>query len=470
MMNSRILAACGLCLLLGCYPEEPGPTDVQNEETLLHKTLLPPSSLHILTGSSTHVHLRWQDESIRETGYVLEMSQDGNDFVPMATVSADVDTLTLFRQFSEASTYLFRMRTSRNEVTSEPTSSVMLFHNEEYYFLKYRRANGVLFDGVYRSSQGQSSLVLSSTVQNSHLFNDLGFFGDSLVVIGPFFSVGGFNANRAAVWDGSSWSRFGDGILDPSPISLVSTPSDLYVGSAYAPFVQSYIYRWSGSAFAPLVSTRLNSGGRIIGGSTFQGNTYFIFDVAEEDDPNQSPLAVVGFQGANLLPIPQPPEPYLRYYRQTGIAGHTDGLYISLARIDNPAGHTEDTTLIRYDESSWSVAAISPQREVLTFLTSWRTDLFSIRSVLDSVGREIQSEIRRWTGSTWETFRSDGSAYFGLWDTPNGLVAGSIEATTNASVLLKWDGSGWLELDRSTDGFSQRKVSSKPAWGWRNGP
>ena len=472
MRMPRQLSMFGLLstLLLGCYPEEPGPVAAQDKESLRQATLLPPSSFRIISGDSTRLHFRWKDESIRETGYVLEMNLNGGEYRQVLTIPAGVDSATLFERFDERMEYGFRLRTSRDGAMSAPTGPVRLFYKQEYFLLKYRLVNGILYDGVFRLSEGISSLSISGSTPNGHAFNDLAFFGDSLVAIGPFFSVSNFNANRAIVWNGESWSRFGEGVPDPVPTTLIPSANGLYLGSMYAPFRPSYVFRWNGLEFSPLAATRVNNFGFIIGGATYQGVTYFAFDIAQEENPERSPLAVVGMQGTTLAPVSQPPFPFLPYHRQTGIAARTDGLYLSLARTINPSGHLVDTTLIRFDGSTWSVAFVSPGREVVNSLTAWNDDLFSIRVLLDSLGWELRSEVQRWSGTSWAPIVSGGSSYYDLWATPNGLIAGSNEDVSHDPVLRKWDGNTWTEIGRFPGDYSPRTISSKQSWSWRNNP
>jgi len=396
-----VVDAHGCALLLGCYPEEPGPTGTQTSAGLLESTLLPPSSFMITSGDSTHVRFVWKDESIRETGYVLERNVNGGAFENIMTLPANADSVTYYSRLNENITYGFRMRSRRDEFVSGPTQTVTLSHDQAFHFVKFHRVDGLIYDGVFRLSVDRSSMILSGDQPSVFQFTDLGFHGDSLVLIGRFTSVTGLATLRAAVWYGGRWSPFGEGIQNGSPMVLIPTPNGLYAGAQISFVSSSYMYRWNGERFAPIEAIGLNRGGAPIGGASYGGITYIAFDMARRNDPQQTPVAVASYLRSNLLTTPQPPGPFLSYYRQTGIAALTDGLYLSLARIENPSMHTIDTTLLRFDGYVWSVADVSPTRQVVHGLTSWNDELFSIRIILNSLGIEVRSEIQTWTGTAF---------------------------------------------------------------------
>ncbi len=96
------------------------------EITLLYEALVPdaPTGLTATVNQETNVRLRWTDNAINESGYILEQLVDGNYIVIDSLSSAY--TQYLLRDLEPVSTYEFRIKAYNAAGESEATESVQI--------------------------------------------------------------------------------------------------------------------------------------------------------------------------------------------------------------------------------------------------------------------------------------------------------------------------------------------------------
>ena len=298
---------------------------------------------------------------------------------------------------------------------------------------------------------------------NVRYFWDLAYKGDSLVVIGTFFSVSGRNANRAAVLTDAGWERM-EGIPHLSPRKIFTASGEFYVGMGRVAQTPSYVYVWNGTAFNGLPAPSYAEAGMIIGGAELNGTVYAVFDYAFLNDGLLTPGFILAYNNRQQIPIVQPDKPSLRGYASTGVFALDGALFVTMLRLPSADTLAFDTTMVRFDGSTWEVANVQPTRRRILSPVVWRGNAYAIMDDPDPPPGTTATSLVRWTGSQWIDERYTGNEYLGLWPTPNGLILSSREIGTNTTLLERYNGAIWEELTRFTGTYLPRKVSSRAAW------
>ncbi|MBI5215922.1 MAG: hypothetical protein HY960_09220 [Ignavibacteriae bacterium] len=212
--------------------------------------LLPPGNLLVTQLSDSTVRLQWIDKNNYETGYQVEMSQNGTNFSLLRTLSANVTTTTISTPFERTENYFFRVRTFTNTDTSGYSNQVRIFFRSSLYAGGDFTVIGSSEFSKIAEWDDVNWLPLSSGM-NGAVYSMAEFQG-KLFVGGMFTSAGDVAVNRIASWDGMKWSAVGNG-LNGVVKSLANFSNELYAGGSFTSaggVSVSNIARWNGSSWS----------------------------------------------------------------------------------------------------------------------------------------------------------------------------------------------------------------------------
>ena len=105
---SRVLAVLLGLVSSSCEKQEPAPNAVDPLEEVRNATLLTPSSFVVLSAESTNTVFSWKDESVGETGFVIEMNIDGGPYAPVLMRPSGADSAHFSATLSREHRYAFR--------------------------------------------------------------------------------------------------------------------------------------------------------------------------------------------------------------------------------------------------------------------------------------------------------------------------------------------------------------------------
>jgi hypothetical protein len=88
--------------------DEERPVGTRSDDLVVYPVNMP-TDLKATVTSSNSVSLSWKDKSTNETGFQILQSTDGQTFVPVKTVSANV-TSTVLTGLTDGGTYIYRVR------------------------------------------------------------------------------------------------------------------------------------------------------------------------------------------------------------------------------------------------------------------------------------------------------------------------------------------------------------------------
>ena len=174
-------------------------------------------------------------------------------------------------------------------------------------------------------------------------------------------------------------------------------------------------------------------------------------------------MAIEAFEGKGNVSVQQPADAFLKMTNRTGIAEWSGNLYMTLSRFAryDPA---PDTTMIRFDGASWTVADVSGSKRSTFGLVSWNGGLYTSIVDWDSTGDVAASSLAKWSGAQWILEHSSPDFYYGLWSTPDGVLVGS--RTDSSSVIERYDGVSWTTLRTFPQIVYVRRIVRKISWVW----
>ncbi len=83
-----------------------------------------PSNLELIEFTETAVKIRWKDNSIAESLFVVEQSTDNINFTQIKSVAANIDSTVLNGPFLYTKTYFFRVRSKKISTFSSASNTV----------------------------------------------------------------------------------------------------------------------------------------------------------------------------------------------------------------------------------------------------------------------------------------------------------------------------------------------------------
>ena len=452
MKTAFALACCAV--LIGCNAVDPTGEAPTVEG--------PPSELTVQSLDSSHVTLLWKNADA-PSGFVVEYSTDQATFQQAATQSANVDTVTYFAPLDPGLTYLFRARAIANGGLGAPSNTVRVRHRDSYFMTYYLPMGNVEYDVLDAYNGNGSTIIAQSADPNNAAFNDLGFYGDTLVVVGRFNSIGGVPAAGVAMWKGR-WVALGPGIPNRVPLTMAVKDKSIYIAVSPMESVSENTFVWDGSTFTPVASFSFSGGGDAIAGAVINNRVYFAFATGQLDNaPQYTDVAIEAFEGKSNVSIQQPAKEFLTESARTGIAEWSGNLYMTLSRFAryDPA---PDTTMIRFDGASWTVADVSGSKRSTFGLVNWNGGLYTSIIDWDTTGGVAASSLAKWNGAQWILEHSSPDFYYGLWSTPDGVLVGS--RTDSSSVIERYDGMSWTTLRTFPEGIHVRRIVRKVSWVW----
>lgn len=446
------IAGCVL-LLIGCSPVDPVAEPP--------KVVGPPSELSVQSLDSSHVTLLWKN-SDTPSGFVVEYSTDQVTFQQAVMQSANVDTVTYFAQFDPGLTYLFRARAVANGGLGTPSNTVRVHYRDSYFMVYLMPMGNDAYDMLDAYDGNGSTIIAQSSDPNHGVFNDLGFYGDTLVVVGGFTSIGGVPAAGVAMWKGK-WMTLGPGIPNRVPLVMTVKDQSIYIAVSPMESVSENTFVWDGSSFTPIASFSFSGGGDPTPGAILGNRVYFAFLTAQLDNaPQYTEVAIEAFEGKANVSVQQPADAFLKLKNRTGLAEWGGNLYMTLSKFSryDPA---PDTTMIRFDGASWTVADVSGSKRSTYGLVNWNGDLYTSIIDWDTTGGGASS-LAKWSGSQWVLEHSSPDFYYGLWSTPDGVLIGA--RTDSTSVIERYDGVSWTTLRTFPEIVYVRRIVRKVSWVW----
>ena len=279
-----------------------------------------------------------------------------------------------------------------------------------------------------------------------------------LAVGGLFVTAGGVVANNIALWDGTSWSALGSGIVGNPALFAVTTMAvmpngDLVVGGMFTDaggVGVSNIARWDGASWSALgagLNDLVNAlttlpNGDLVAAGRFSGSGGVIAnDAARWDGASWSALAIGPGSGLNdkVLAAASLPSGEIVVGGDFTVAG---GIFANF--------------IARWDGTSWSAlgAGMNDRVNVLTALPNG--DLVA-GGRFTTAGGVSASHIARWDGVAWSPFGTGmDNSVTALAVLPNGdLVAGGVFGMAGgifADRIARWDGTTWWPLGVGLNG------------------
>jgi len=453
-MKTMSAVVCCVFLMMGC--------DAVDQLAEPPKVEGPPSELVVQSLDSSHVTLLWKN-SDTPSGFVVESSTDQVTFQQAVTQSANVDTVTYFAPLDPGLSYVFRAREIVNGGLGTPSNTVRV-HYRDAYFMAYLLPMGNDAYDMLDAYDGNGSTIIAQASDPNHaVYNDLAFYGDTLVVAGGFTSIGGVPAAGVAMWKGT-WIAFGSGIPNRVPLTMTVKDKSIYVAVSPMESVSENTFVSEGSSFAPIASFSFSGGGEATSGAVVGNRVYFVFQTAQLDNaPQYTEVAIEAFEGQANVSVQQPAAMFLKQTVRTGIAEWSGSLYMTLSRFAryDPA---PDTTMLRFDGASWTVADVSGSKRSTFGLVSWNGGLYTTIIDWDSTGDVAASSLAKWSGAQWVFEHSSSDFYYAIWSTPDGVLIGS--RTDSSSVIERYDGMSWTTLRTFPEIVYVRRIVRKVSWVW----
>ena len=332
-----------------------------------------------------------------------------------------------------------------------------------YPFIFIARWNGAEWSGL---GSGMSDRVHALTV-----FDDGDGGGPELIVGGGFSSAGGAPASRIVKWNGSRWSKLGNGIsgiLNSAVVNALTVFDDgsgggpaLYAGGYFTHaenVLASNIAKWDGTTWSSLGSGTNGGVGALA-----------VFD----DGSGAGPALYVG--GSFTSPASR-----IAKWDGTGwsqVGQGMDSPVSALAVFDDgtgPALYAGGTFswggaplnhIGKWDGSSWSGVGGGTNGDVSALM------VFDVGSPLGpdlyaggrftAAGGVPASSIARWNGTSWSSLGSGGptsgvvTALAAVGDCGPALVAGGNFTLVGGAEehLARWNGTSWSTLGPNGSGM-----------------
>ena len=423
----------------------------------------------------------WDDmhyiKGINDPGFAVAVARDGKIYVGGPFETADQKIAVSIGLWSDGAWHNLRDGLSN-------TVQTMVFGPGGHLFVGggFSDAGGdpdadrvAVWNGVSWSSIGGPGSELSSTVK------DLAFDASgNLYAVGSFSDAGGDpDADRIAVWDGSSWSSMGgpgSGLSNQAFTVAVSSSGDVVVGGSFTDAggnaAADYIAEWNGSGWSAL------------GG----GLNESVLDLVFHDDGD---LYVAGdFTDAGGIPdadhiaIWSSPS-----WQSVGGAGsgvndsvHSilfdDGDLVIGGDFTDAGGDVNADRVARLTPTGWS--ALGGDRSglgdtVYGLATTGPGEIVAVGSFIDA-GTSIHADHAvRWDGTRWTPLSSFSLPVGGglpgrVYDLELGFdgklyVAGSFDDAGNvpaADNLAVWDGVEWAPVGDPIESFDNDVYAVAP--------
>ncbi|MBC7877630.1 MAG: hypothetical protein H7Y59_10715, partial [Anaerolineales bacterium] len=270
--------------------------------------------------------------------------------------------------------------------------------------------------------------------------------GSNVYMGGQFTDAGGnTNADRIAVWDGSSWSALGSGISNGQVNALAFNGSVLYVGGSFtnAGGVSgaNYIAQWDGSSWSTLgdgVGNAVNAIGvsglniYIAGNFVNAGVDVNADYIAKLDGGTWSALGATPLTGpVNTIVV-------------AGASIYAGGDFI------NVGGNPDIDRIALWDGTSWSPLGSGLGATAAVIALSG-TDVYVGGLFNDAGGVSNADKIAKWDGTAWSALGSGLNSFVNnvVISGSNIYVGGNFfnaGGDANADKIAKWDGSAWSAL------------------------
>jgi hypothetical protein len=236
--------------------------------------------------------------------------------------------------------------------------------------------------------------------------------GPALYAAGRFSTAGGLAANRIARWNGSSWSRLGNGLTGPDPIAFALSVYDdgsgpaLYIGGNFTTVdgvAANRIAKWDGASWSALAEGLSGFSDDAVdalavyddgsGPALYAGGTYYgiggngLRFIARWDGTSWSALG----EGTDVFV-----HAMLPFDDGSGEKLHVGGYFTN-------AGGVKANRIAAWDGASWSALSKGtngPIRALAVFDDGSGAALYA-GGIFDTAGGISSPGLARWDGASW---------------------------------------------------------------------
>nr|MBP8137198.1 T9SS type A sorting domain-containing protein [Candidatus Eisenbacteria bacterium] len=278
--------------------------------------------------------------------------------------------------------------------------------------------------------------------------------GNEVYVGGEFTTAGGVTVNKIAKWNGSSWSALGSGASTNWVEGIAMYGGNLYAVGSFAGMggvVAPNIARWDGVAWSAVGSPALGllSPGLYDllvvpgqGGDELLATGYF------ESIGGVASRGVARWNGSTWAPLDQGNgvNGFINWLGW-GPGGSSSGVLYAAGSF-NAAGNVAAPSIARYDVATnqWSAIGTSLNALARSIAVSLDGNTVYAGGDFTQAGGVNANKIARWNGSSWSAMGAGLNNRVEIISiAPNGDVyAGG--SFTNFSRIAKWNGTAWSAL------------------------
>ena len=298
---------------------------------------------------------------------------------------------------------------------------------------------------------------------NGPIFSMIADEEGGLYVGGGFSTVGNKISRLLAQWDGSSWSRVGEGIqLDPlgGDVPFISSlvidgSGTLYAGGnnlADAFRGDDVVVKWDGNTWSSVGIGKGLEYALVRALATDKaGNLYVGGYITQED---ASPH-IVKWDGMSWSALGDGlnREPF-------ALAVDGDDNVYAGGRFDS-AGTVVTNNIAKWDGASWSSLGQGIEGRNVSELAIDANDNLYVGGLFDSAGGMIANNIAKWNGTSWSSLGdglNDHVSALAINEEGELFAGGSFDSTGSIAVnhIAKWDGVSWSSLGEGLGWCSYR--------------
>ncbi len=255
--------------------------------------------------------------------------------------------------------------------------------------------------------------------------------GQNLYLGGQFTNAGGVGAaDRAAIWNGTSWSAIGAGLANGSVYALAKSGTTIFAGGSFVnaggDAQADSLAMWNGSHWTAVNGTSFDGpvfALKIVGSTLYVGGGFD--NAAGIDDAD----AIVAYDiDANSWSAITPQNDGIVGTVSSIVKSADGGLYVGSGATDM-AGIDEADFLARYDLTNhgWSAAGAVPINNRVRGLYADGSDVYVVGDFTNAGGIGTADKIAKWDGAQWSALGDDGSG---------GGFFGEAQAVSLYSVLV----------------------------------
>jgi hypothetical protein len=248
--------------------------------------------------------------------------------------------------------------------------------------------------------------------------------GQKLYFGGQFTNAGGVGAgDRAAIWDGTSWSAIGAGLTNGTAYALAVRGSTVFAGGAFTDAgghaQADNLAMWNGSSWVAVGNTSIDGpvfALKIVGSTLYIGGGFDnVHGIGDAD-------GIVAYDiDANTWSAITPQNEALVGTVSSIVQSDDGGLYVGSSGTDM-AGIDAADFLARYDLTSHGWSAVGPPAPGVSAINNRvrglfadGPDVYTVGDFTNAAGIQTADKVAKWDGAQWSAVGDDGAGggFFG---------------------------------------------------------